>query len=151
MLLARLCLFISINFVSISYKLWRRGMQHAACRRVTCADTPTVHSRSQTERNNLSVCLFVCLFARLFVCLACSFIWCALITRHAYAALHGSGASFIKKPKERTKTLHSSSFIYHLHPPILPSSHPPVLTRLMLMRIISGWPNFAHMSGTASG
>lgn len=50
----------------------------------------------------LSVRPCVCLFVCLLVCLACSFIWRALITRHAYAAL--PLASFIKKPKERRQS-----------------------------------------------
>lgn len=52
----------------------------------------------------LSVRPCVCLFVCLLVCLACSFIWRALITRHAYAALPLPLASFIKKPKERRQS-----------------------------------------------
>lgn len=81
-------------------------------------------------RNYLSVCFFVCL--------ACLFIWRALITRHAYATLHaaslGRVASFIKKPKERLCPNHAIQF----------------LDRLMLMRIILGWSKIRlHVSGSS--
>lgn len=72
-------------------------LPHATCH--TAAVAQATPSQPQAAS-------FVCLFVCLLVCLACSFIWRALITRHAYAALPLPLplASFIKKPKERRQS-----------------------------------------------
>lgn len=70
-------------------------LPHATCH--TAAAAQATPSQPQAAS-------FVCLFVCLLVCLACSFIWRALITRHAYAALPLPLASFIKKPKERRQS-----------------------------------------------
>lgn len=62
----------------------------------------TCHTAALATPSQPQAASFVCLFVCLLVCLACSFIWRALITRHAYAAL--PLASFIKKPKERRQS-----------------------------------------------